>query len=132
MAEPDPKDVELVGKLIERLMTDPQLRADFRRNPAQACLDAGLPELAAELGGVGGKAMQTMELRESKSSLAGVVMAVAVEGISLLQADQLLKHGLPGMGKGGGAGPRPRMPRLPAMQPVPGMQHLHQGGRTGN
>src|ERR1700758_4841749 len=105
MTEPTPPEIELLGKLIERLITDPQLRAAFRRDPAAACLEAGLPELAADLGGTGGKAMETMELRESKSSLAGVVMAIAVEGVSLSEASQLLKHGLPGAGGKLGGGP---------------------------
>jgi cell wall-associated NlpC family hydrolase len=85
----------LAGKLIERLLVDPQFRAEFRQDPAQACLAAGLPDLAAELGG-SGRAMQTLELRESRSSLAGVVMAVAVEGMGVAEAQALIQHGLPG------------------------------------
>ena len=40
--------------------------------------------------------MHTMELRESRSSLAGVVMAIAAEGIALEQVERLAAHGLPG------------------------------------
>jgi cell wall-associated NlpC family hydrolase len=40
--------------------------------------------------------MHTMELRESRSSLAGVVMAIAAEGIALEQVERLASHGLPG------------------------------------
>jgi cell wall-associated NlpC family hydrolase len=88
-------DVDLAGRLIERLLVDPEFRAEFRRDPSGACVALGLPGLAAELGG-SGKAMHTMELRESRSSLAGVVMAIAAEGIALEQVERLASHGLPG------------------------------------
>ena len=86
---------DLAGRLIERLLVDPEFRAEFRRDPSGACVACGLPGLAAELGG-SGKAMHTMELRESRSSLAGVVMAIAAEGIALEQVERLASHGLPG------------------------------------
>ena len=95
MADPTEEEVELVGRLIERLLVDPEFRAEFRRDPSGACVVAGLPGLAGELGG-SGKAMHTMELRESRSSLAGVVMAIAAEGIALEQVERLAAHGLPG------------------------------------
>ena len=88
-------DVDLAGRLIERLLVDPEFRAEFRRDPSGACVACGLPGLAVELGG-SGKAMHTMELRESRSSLAGVVMAIAAEGIALEQVERLASHGLPG------------------------------------
>ena len=88
-------DVDLAGRLIERLLVDPEFRAEFRRDPSGACVACGLPGLAAELGG-SGKAMHTMQLRESRSSLAGVVMAIAAEGIALEQVERLASHGLPG------------------------------------
>ena len=86
---------DLAGRLIERLLVDPEFRAEFRRDPSGACVACGLPGLAAELGG-SGKAMHTMQLRESRSSLAGVVMAIAAEGIALEQVERLASHGLPG------------------------------------
>ena len=86
---------DLAGRLIERLLVDPEFRAEFRRDPSGACVACGLPGLAVELGG-SGKAMHTMELRESRSSLAGVVMAIAAEGIALEQVERLASHGLPG------------------------------------
>ena len=88
-------DEDLAGRLIERLLVDPEFRAEFRRDPSGACVACGLPGLAAELGG-SGKAMHTMQLRESRSSLAGVVMAIAAEGIALEQVERLASHGLPG------------------------------------
>ncbi|MGN6869052.1 MAG: hypothetical protein ACTHMY_11695 [Solirubrobacteraceae bacterium] len=93
------RDDARAGELIERLLVDPQFRAEFRRDPAAACLTAGLPDLAAELAGSGG-AMDTLVVRESRSSLAGVVMAVAVEGMSVGEAQALMHHGLTGAPRG--------------------------------
>ena len=92
----DDADTERTGRLIERLLVDPAFRVQFRRDPGGACLAAGLPELAAELAGAGGSAMETLELRESRSSLAGVVMAVALEGVAFEQLARAAEHGLPG------------------------------------
>ncbi len=93
-------ETERVGKLIERLLVDPAFRARFRSDPSAACVETGLPELAAELGG-SGKAMHTLEMRESRSSLAGVVMAIATEGVALEEMQHLAGHlhDLPGLGK---------------------------------
>jgi hypothetical protein len=98
-------------ELIERLLVDPGFRAEFRRDPAAACLAAGLPDLADELAG-SGAAMDTLVVRESRSSLAGVVMAVAVEGMSVAEAQALMHHGVTGAAHGlklphGHALPRP-------------------------
>ena len=93
------RENEQASKLIERLLVDPEFRAEFRRDPAAACIAAGLPELADELGG-SGRAMDTLMIRESKSSLAGVVMAVAVEGMSIAEAQALIQHGPAGIPRG--------------------------------
>ena len=61
----------LAGRLIERLLVDPVFRGEFRRDPASACVAAGLPELAQELGGGAGSGMQTLELRESRGVVVG-------------------------------------------------------------
>ena len=45
------RDRVLATELIERLLVDPAFRAEFRRDPAAACVAAGLPDLAAELAG---------------------------------------------------------------------------------
>ena len=84
-----------VGQLIERLLVDPDFRAEFRRDPAGASAAAGVSELAAEFTG-SRKPMDTLMVRESRSSLAGVVMAVAVEGMSVGEAQALIHHGLAG------------------------------------
>lgn len=85
-----PEDIDLTraADLLERLLTDPHLRAEFRRDPARVCAAFGLPDLAERLGAAG-RAVETLDLRESKSSLAGVLMAAAVEGIG---AFELISH----------------------------------------
>jgi hypothetical protein len=80
---------ELGGKLLERLLSDPAMRAEFRRDPVAAARRAGLARLADELSSVEGDPLQTLELRESRSSLAGVMMAAAVEAIALGGADDV-------------------------------------------
>ena len=70
---------EIAAKLIERLLGDPAFRDRFRRDPVRACREAGLESLAAEMSLGGGKAMHTLDLRESRSSLAGVMMAAAMD-----------------------------------------------------
>ena len=87
MPQGDPNEV--VVELLERLLTDAEFRRTFRRDPAAACREQGLTELADELDSTSGKALQTLELRESKSSLAGVLMAAAAEGVG---AAELLRY----------------------------------------
>jgi cell wall-associated NlpC family hydrolase len=80
-----PDETRQAADLIERLLTDAAFRAEFRRDPASACERFGLSELASELrGGGSAKALYTLELRQSMSSLAGVIMAAAAEGIGAL------------------------------------------------
>ena len=107
-------DVEnaAAGKLIERLLVDPEFRAEFRRDPPAACTAAGLPDLAAVLAG-SSKSMDTLAVRESRSSLAGVVMAVAVEGMSVGEAHALMQHGLSGVPRGAGSLLHGRVPHSP-------------------
>src|SRR4051794_5255140 len=76
---------DIAAQLIERLLADPAFRARFRRNPAEACREAGLDELADEMSLASGGAMHTLDLRESRSSLAGVMMAAAMEGIGVYE-----------------------------------------------
>src|SRR5262249_34434236 len=70
------------AQLLEKLLTDAEFRASFRRDPAGACAAYDLPELVEEFSrGAGqGKALHTLEIRESRSSLAGAFMAAASEG----------------------------------------------------
>src|SRR4051812_36611983 len=84
---------DVAAKLIERLLMDPAFRTTFRRDPAAACREAGLDELAEEMALGAGKAMMTLDVRESKSSLAGVMMAAAMEGVGLYQfSENVLPH----------------------------------------
>src|SRR4051812_5422861 len=80
------------ARLLERLLTDAELRARFRRDPAAVAREADLDELAGDF--ATGSAMETLEPRESRSSLAGVMMAAAVEGMAGI--------GLAHPGSGGG------------------------------
>src|SRR6185312_1176627 len=81
-----------------------------------------LPDLAAELAGSGG-AMDTLVVRESRSSLAGVVMAVAVEGMSVGEARALMHHGLTGA---------PHSLKLPHESALPGpLGHVGHGHVSG-
>jgi cell wall-associated NlpC family hydrolase len=70
---------EAAARLIERVLTDAAFRAHFRRDPEAATREAGLDPVDP----AAGAAFETLELRESKSSLAGAMMAAAVEGIGL-------------------------------------------------
>src|SRR3954466_189989 len=84
---------DLAAKLLERLLSDPAFRAQFRRDPAGACREAGLDALAQEMSVGGGKAMMTLDIRESKSSLAGVLMPAAREGVGIYQfTENVLPH----------------------------------------
>jgi cell wall-associated NlpC family hydrolase len=86
-------DADAAARVIERLLVDPAFRADFRRDPATACSNAGLHELADYMAQGSGKALHTLEIRESRSSLAGVMMAAALEGVGVFE---FAKHIVPG------------------------------------
>ncbi len=122
------EETQKASQLIERLLVDAPFRAAFRKDPVGACRDFGLHDLAAELAqGGGGKAMHTLEVRESKSSLAGVVMAVAAEGIGVVELHGLVEHGLL---KGGmrAAGEQ----ALRGVNPMHPASSLHSGLRAEN
>ncbi|MBO9534070.1 MAG: C40 family peptidase [Solirubrobacteraceae bacterium] len=89
-------EVEAAARLLERLLAEPELRRQFRRDPVGSCRAAGLDNVAIEMEVATGKAAHTVDLRESKSSLAGVLMAAAVEGVAVWQ---LIEHA----GAAGGA-----------------------------
>ncbi len=74
-------DEARAAELLEKLLTDDEFRASFRHDPASACEQFDLPELATEFGGGSTASMfHTLEIRESRSSLAGAFMAAASEG----------------------------------------------------
>ena len=72
-------------ELAQRLLSDPAFRAEFQRDPAGAARRAGLDGVAGDLLAAGDDPLQQLEQRESRSSLAGVVMAAAVEGIGIAE-----------------------------------------------
>ena len=86
------EETEQLTALIERLVVDPSFRGEFRRDPIEISQAYGLGELAEEFRAQG-NGIHTLELRESKSSLAGVVMAIAAEGIGLAEVRGMLGHG---------------------------------------
>src|SRR3954452_14130924 len=86
------------ARLLERLLTDAELRARFRRDPAAVAREADLDELAGDF--ATGSARETLEPREPRSSLAGVMMAASVEGMAGIR----LAH----TGAGGGRHELPR------------------------
>ena len=86
------EETEQLTQLIERLVVDSSFRAEFRRDPIEISQAYGLGELADEFR-TQGNGIHTLELRESKSSLAGVVMAIAAEGIGLAEVRGMLGHG---------------------------------------
>src|SRR3954464_834548 len=125
---------DLAAKLLERLLVDATFRAQFRRDPPGAGREAGLDSLAQEMSVGAGKAMHTLDMRESKSSLAGVMMAAAMEGVVIGRfTEDVLPHfeALPGEGRnvlsgvdlpalpklgGGGAAPA-----VPGSSPAPAL-----------
>ncbi|MCW3021657.1 MAG: putative modified peptide, partial [Conexibacter sp.] len=85
-----PRETTAAARLLERLLADPDLRARFRRDPVGTTREAGIDSLAEELAEVPGDPMVTLHARESRSSLAGVMMAAAMEGVGVFQlADQV-------------------------------------------
>ena len=73
-------EAEAAARLLEGLLVDPALRRHFRRDPVGASREAGAESVAQEMSFAAGKAMETLDERESRSSLAGVFMAAALEG----------------------------------------------------
>ena len=92
-------ELERSVELLERLLGDSHLRRRFRNDAATVLTEAGLPELAAGLGD-GGRALMTLEMRESRSSLAGVMVAAAAEGVDLAQ---FAEHAAPALARDAGA-----------------------------
>src|SRR5947209_5895550 len=114
MTEPD--ELQRSADLIERLLGDPHLRRRFRADAASVLTEAGMPELAAGLGR-GGRALMTLEMRESRSSLAGVMVAAAAEGVDLAH---VAEHAAPALARDAGAAIHQLMhhPHRPAPTPV--------------
>jgi hypothetical protein len=115
-------DLERSVELLERLLGDPQLRRRFRTDAAAVLTEAGLSELAAGLGH-GGRALMTLELRESRSSLAGVMVAAAAEGVDLAQ---FAEHAAPALARDAGAAIQQLMQHPHHAAPKPVHEAAHQ------
>jgi cell wall-associated NlpC family hydrolase len=114
--------------LIEQLLGDPALRASFRADPAAVLRGHGLGELAEGLP-AGERALVTLELRESRSSLAGVIVAAAAEGVDFTH---VAEHAAPRLGRDAGRAIAQLVKRLsphhsaPRSAPAPRPHHrLH-------
>src|SRR3954451_17627080 len=82
-ARPDMAQNETT-RLLEALLEDPAFRSAFRADPPAALRGAGLGDLADRAASAPArKAFQTLEIRESRSSLAGAMMAVVAEGLAI-------------------------------------------------
>ena len=81
----DADRIQRTAHLIERLLGDPLLRRRFRARPAEVLDEHGLGDLVPALDGL---PFQTLDVRESRSSLAGALMAAAAEGIAFLDLVQ--------------------------------------------
>ena len=78
------------ARLLERLLEDPEFRARFRDDPAATAREAGLQSLADQLQATPQRPLETLEIRQSHSSMAGVMLAAAAEGLGLFQLSEHL------------------------------------------
>ncbi len=73
-------DNDEAARLLERIVADPEFRARYRRDPAAAAREMGVrDDRDADA------PLETLEIRESRSSLAGAFAAVAVEGMGFYE-----------------------------------------------
>ena len=99
---------ERAAELIAMLLRDPAARASFRREPAAMARAHGLDDVADELAGRDG-ALQNLDVRESRSSVAGVLIAAAAEGVAFFAfVDNAHADG----GGGGGGSLSPDVARI--------------------
>jgi hypothetical protein len=89
--------VERAAQMIEQLLGDPDLRASFRRRPGDVARSYGLADVAAELN-AGERPLQTLDGRESRSSLAGALLAAAAEGVQVADLLRAAHHEIGGEG----------------------------------
>jgi hypothetical protein len=81
---PEDHDPEAT-RLVERLLRDPAFRRRFRQEPVGSCALLGLEDIALRLH-AHPASHQGLEPRELRSSVAGVVLAAAVESVAIEQA----------------------------------------------
>ncbi|HET9105006.1 MAG TPA: NlpC/P60 family protein [Solirubrobacteraceae bacterium] len=87
------EEIDRSAALIERLLAEPELRRRFLADPAAVLGEHGLSEMAADLGHRR-PALMTLELRESRSSLAGVMVAAAAEAVDFAHVAERATPGL--------------------------------------
>jgi hypothetical protein len=87
------EEAEAAARLLERLLADRAYREQFRANPIAASLEAGIESVAKEMAVGEGKVFDTLDERESRSSLAGMFMAAALEGVAIFDfSQQVVPH----------------------------------------
>ncbi|HTI34962.1 MAG TPA: hypothetical protein VL422_14905 [Miltoncostaea sp.] len=96
-----PLDSVAAADLLARILTDDPFRVRFRQDPIGTVRRLGLDDLADELARETARAFQTLEIRESRSSLAGVLLAAAAEGVGVAE---LVQHVRADGGGGAGVG----------------------------
>ncbi len=74
---------QATAALLQRLLEDSEFRARFRSDPEATLREAGMDELLDEAS-TAADPMQTLQIRESRSSLAGAALAAAIEGFGLM------------------------------------------------
>ncbi len=79
----DADRIERAADLIERLLEDHDFRAAFRQRPAAGARAYGLGDVADELDRTE-RPMLTLDGRESRSSLAGALLAAAAESVEVV------------------------------------------------
>jgi hypothetical protein len=77
-------DVE-AQRLLARLLADADFRARFEADPAAAARAAGFSRFAEDLAAADVAPPRALDVRESRSSLAGALVAAAAEGFALLE-----------------------------------------------
>ena len=100
--------------LLERLLDDPGFRARFRHDPAAAAREAGVAALAQELDDGAQQPLEPLETRESRSSVAGVMLAAAAEGLGLFA---LSEHAFVEDALAADTPPKPAVPQ-PQVEPT--------------
>jgi hypothetical protein len=74
-----------VQRLLERLVSDSSFRERFRADPTGTARELGFAPLADELEHDGEAALQLLEQRVSRSSLAGALLAAAAEAVAVFE-----------------------------------------------
>jgi hypothetical protein len=78
--------------LLQRLLDDPGFRARFRHDPAAAAREAGFEDFAQALDSDPHRTLETLEIRESRSSMAGAMLGAVVEGLGLFEFSGDVAH----------------------------------------